>query len=259
MASPRLTAPPHQSPPRTAALSTGLSAGLSTTVRHLVDLARETIPPMHPAGRPFVAGGAAATLLLRKLSPTAGVLGGVATVCCAAFFRDPRRVPPPGSGLAVAPADGTVSSVEPAPAPPELGLGSAPRPRVSVFLSIFDVHVQRIPVSGEVREIAYRPGKFLSADLDKASEVNERNSMLLRSAEGHDVAVVQIAGLVARRIVCSVRRGDAVRVGSTYGVIRFGSRVDLYLPPGSDILVRAGQRTIGGETALATLPVHGGR
>jgi phosphatidylserine decarboxylase len=227
---------------------------LSSTVRHLVALARETIPPMHPAGRPFVATGAAASLLLRKLSPTAGVLGGVATVCCAAFFRDPHRTPPLESGLAVAPADGTVSSVEPAPAPPEIGLGSTPRPRVSVFLSVFDVHVQRIPVSGEVREIAYHPGKFLSADLDKASEVNERNSMLLRSPEGHELAVVQIAGLVARRIVCSVRPGDQVRAGATYGDIRFGSRVDLYLPPGSELLVREGQRTVGGETTLARLP-----
>lgn len=247
MASPRLTATPHQPAPS--------ATGLSSTVRHLVALTRETVPPMHPAGRPFVAGGAAASLLLRKLSPAAGVLGGVATLCCAAFFRDPPRTPPLGSGIAVAPADGTVSSVEPAPAPPEIGLGSTPRPRVSVFLSVFDVHVQRIPVSGEVREIAYHPGKFLSADLDKASEVNERNSMLLRTAEGHEVAVVQIAGLVARRIVCSARPGDQVRTGTTYGVIRFGSRVDLYLPPGSEVLVREGQRTIGGETTLARLPV----
>ncbi|HEY2763472.1 MAG TPA: phosphatidylserine decarboxylase [Pseudonocardiaceae bacterium] len=223
-------------------------------VRHMVELARETIPPMHPAGRPFVAGAAAATLLLRRISPSAGVLGAVATACCAAFFREPHRVPPRDPGLAVAPADGTVSAVAPALPPAELGLGSAPRPRISVFLSVFDVHVQRIPVDGEVRLIAYRAGKFLSADLDKASEVNERNSMLLRSVAGHDIAVVQIAGLVARRIVCSVRPGDEVSAGSTYGLIRFGSRVDLYLPPGSEVLVRPRQHTIGGETALARLP-----
>jgi phosphatidylserine decarboxylase len=227
------------------------------TLRHLVDLARETLPPMHPAGKPFVAAGAATSLLLRGLSPTAGTLGAVATLACAAFLRDPQRVPPQDLTLAVAPADGTVSSVTPAPAPAELGLEGQPRPRVSVFLSVFDVHVQRIPMDGEIRHVAYRPGRFLSADLDKASEVNERACVLLRSTTGHDLVVVQIAGLVARRIVCSVGAGDMVRAGATYGLIRFGSRVDLYLPPGSAVLVRPGQRTIGGETPLARLPADG--
>jgi phosphatidylserine decarboxylase len=227
------------------------------TLQHLVDLTRETLPPMHPAGRPFVAGGALATLLLRTLSPSAATLGAIATVCCAAFFREPRRVPPQDPRLAMAPADGMVTSVTPAPAPAELGLDSQPRPRVSVFLSVFDVHVQRIPTDGEVRHVVHRPGKFLSAGLDKASDVNERASVLLRSIAGHDLAVVQIAGLVARRIVCSVRPGDTVQAGSTYGLIRFGSRVDLYLPPGSTVLVRPGQRTVGGETALAQLPAAG--
>jgi phosphatidylserine decarboxylase len=157
----------------------------------------------------------------------------------------------------VAPADGTVTSVAPATAPAELGLGDQPRPRISVFLSVFDVHVQRIPVDGEVRHVAHRPGKFLSAGLDKASDLNERASVLVRSTTGHDVAVVQIAGLVARRIVCSARPGDTVAAGSTYGLIRFGSRVDLYLPPGSAVLVRRGQRTVGGETPLARLPATG--
>ncbi|HEV7828356.1 MAG TPA: phosphatidylserine decarboxylase [Pseudonocardiaceae bacterium] len=224
------------------------------TLRHLVDLARETLPPMHSAGRPFVAVGATATLLLGRLSPAAGTLGAVATACCAAFFREPHRVPPQDPRLAVAPADGTVSSVTFAPAPAELGLGHQPRPRVSVFLSVFDVHVQRIPADGEVRRVAYRPGKFLTADLDKASEENERACVLLRSSRGHDLVVVQIAGLVARRIVCSVRPGDKVQAGATYGLIRFGSRVDLYLPPGSSVLVHPGQRTIGGETPLGRLP-----
>lgn len=233
------------------------SARFPATLRHLVDLTRETLPPMHPEGRPFVAAGVATTLLLRTLSPAAATLGAVATTCCAAFFRDPHRVPPQDRTLAVAPADGTVSSVTPAPAPAELGLGTHPWPRVSVFLSVFDVHVQRIPVDGEVRHVAYRPGKFLSADLDKASEANERSSMLLRSTIGQDLVVVQIAGLVARRIVCSVRPGDKVAAGDTYGLIRFGSRVDLYLPPGSSVLVRPGQHTVGGETALARLPPAG--
>jgi phosphatidylserine decarboxylase len=227
------------------------------TLRHLVDLARETLPPMHPAGRPFVVAGAVTTLLLRRLSPTASTLGAIATACCAAFFREPHRVPPQDPELAVAPADGTVSSVTLAPAPAELGLGGQPRLRVSVFLSVFDVHVQRIPMDGEIRHVAYCPGKFLTADLDKASEDNERASVLLRSSTGHNLVVVQIAGLVARRIVCSVRPGDMVRAGTTYGLIRFGSRVDVYLPPGSEPLVRPGQRTVGGETALARLPAAG--
>jgi phosphatidylserine decarboxylase len=209
---------------------------------------------MHSAGRPFVAAGAATTLLLGKLSPAAGTLGAIATACCAAFFREPRRVPPDDPKLALAPADGTVSSVTLAPAPAELGLDRAPRPRVSVFLSVFDVHVQRIPADGEIRRVAYRPGRFLTADLDKASEDNERACVLLRSASGHDLVVVQIAGLVARRIICSVRPGERVQAGATYGLIRFGSRVDLYLPPGSSVLVHPGQRTVGGETPLARLP-----
>jgi phosphatidylserine decarboxylase len=226
-----------------------------STLRHLASLTRETLPPMHSAGRPFVAAGAVTALLLGRLSPAAGTLGAIATACCAAFFRDPHRVPPGDSGLAVAPADGTVSSVMLAAAPAELGLPNQPRPRVSVFLSVFDVHVQRIPTDGEVRRVAYRPGKFLTADLDKASDDNERACVLLRSASGHDLVVVQIAGLVARRIVCSLRPGDRVRAGETYGLIRFGSRVDLYLPPGSSVLVHAGQRTVGGETPLARLPL----
>ncbi|MGH3913183.1 MAG: phosphatidylserine decarboxylase, partial [Pseudonocardiaceae bacterium] len=191
---------------------------------------------MHPAGRPFVVGGAVATVLLGRLSPAGALLGAVATTCCAAFFREPHRVPPLDSGIAVAPADGIVNNLAVVPAPAELGLGGEPRPRISVFLSVFDAHVQRIPVDGQVRQIVYRPGRFLAADLDKASEVNERNSVVLRSATGHDLAVVQIAGLVARRIVCSLRLGDEVTAGATYGLIRFGSRVDLYLPPGSEVL-----------------------
>jgi phosphatidylserine decarboxylase len=232
-----------------------VSPRFPATLRHLVDLTRETLPSMHSAGRPFVVAGAATTLLLSKLSPAAGTLGAVATACCAAFFREPHRVPPGDPGLALAPADGTVRCVTLAPVPAELGLGGQPRPRISMFLSVFDVHVQRIPADGEVRQVAYRPGRFLTADLDKASEDNERACLLLRSASGHDLVVVQIAGLVARRIVCSVRAGDRVRAGATYGLIRFGSRVDLYLPPGSSVLVRSGQRTVGGETPLGRLPL----
>jgi len=225
---------------------------------HLARLARDTVPPMHPAGRPFVLGAAAATLLLRRKWRPAGVLGGIATAWCAWFFREPARVAPQRSGLAVAPADGTVSHVETATPPPELGLGDRPMTRISAFLTIFDVHVQRAPAGGEVVRTAYRAGKFLSADLDKASEDNERNSLLLRTDDGHELVAVQIAGLVARRIVCEVGDGARVAAGDTYGLIRFGSRVDLYVPPGSRVLVEPGQRTIGGETAVAELPTGGG-
>ncbi|GAA0511170.1 phosphatidylserine decarboxylase proenzyme [Saccharopolyspora subtropica] len=226
----------------------------NTPLAHLAALARDTIPPMHPAGRPFVLGAAVLALLLRRIWRPAGVLGGILTAWCAWFFREPKRTTPTRAGIAVAPADGTVAHVTTAVPPAELGLGDAPMTRISAFLTIFDVHVQRIPVSGKVAAVAYRPGKFLSADLDKASEDNERNSLLIRTDDGTEVAVVQIAGLVARRIVCSVQEGDLVQAGSTYGLIRFGSRVDLYVPQGSRVLVEPGQRTVGGETVLAELP-----
>ncbi|QFZ16437.1 phosphatidylserine decarboxylase [Saccharothrix syringae] len=226
-------------------------------VSHFLQLAKGILPPMNPAGRPFVAGAAVVTLLLRRYSKRAGVVGALLTAWVAWFFREPGRTTPTRPGLAVAPADGTVSHVVEAAPPAELGLGDAPMTRISVFLSVFDVHVQRTPVAGLVRRVSYRAGKFLSADLDKASEDNERNAVWLTSADGHDVVVVQIAGLVARRIVCHVAEGDKVTAGQTYGLIRFGSRVDLYVPAGSRVLVEAGQRTIGGETVLAELPAGG--
>jgi phosphatidylserine decarboxylase len=221
---------------------------------HLVDLVKTMTPPMNPAGRPFVLGAAAATLLARRFSRKAGVGGALLTAWTAWFFREPKRFTPTRPNLAVAPADGTVSHVVEAVPPPELELGDAPMTRISVFLSIFDVHVQRAPADGEVVRAVYRPGKFLSANLDKASEDNERNTLLLRTVSGHELVVVQIAGLVARRIVCHVKDGDKVSAGQTYGLIRFGSRVDLYVPAGSRVLAEAGQRTIGGETVLAELP-----
>ncbi|MDX8037572.1 phosphatidylserine decarboxylase [Lentzea sp. BCCO 10_0856] len=223
-------------------------------VSHFLELARGMVPPMHPAGRPFVAGAAIATLLVRLRFKRLGVVLALVTAWVAWFFREPKRVTPTRPNLAVAPADGTVSHVVDAVPPAELGLGSQPMTRVSVFLSVFDVHVQRVPADGEVVQVSYHPGKFLSADLDKASEENERNTVWLRTVNGHDLVVVQIAGLVARRIVCEVAEGEKVTAGQTYGLIRFGSRVDLYVPRGSRVLVEAGQRTIGGETVLAELP-----
>jgi phosphatidylserine decarboxylase len=226
-------------------------------VAHIVELARGIVPPMNPAGRPFVLIAAVLTLVLRRVARPLGVVGALLTGWTAWFFREPKRVTPTRSGIAVAPADGTVSHVVEAVPPPELELGDTPMLRVSVFLSIFDVHVQRVPASGEVLRRIYRPGKFLSADLDKASDDNERNTLLLRTVDGHQLVVVQIAGLVARRIVCHIDEGEKITAGSTYGLIRFGSRVDLYVPLGSRVLVEAGQRTIGGETVLAELPESG--
>ena len=208
-------------------------------------------------------GAAAATLAGRLLLRTLGLrragrlvttVGLSATAGSAAFFRAPARVRPEGGGLVVAPADGLVSLIMDAPPPPELGLDPTPLVRVSIFLSIFDVHIQRIPIDGVIREVAYRPGAFLSADLDKASEVNERNSLVIESTVGGQVVVTQIAGLIARRIVSDVHNGAAVQTGDTYGLIRFGSRVDTSLPAGSELIIRQGQRAIGGETVLARLP-----
>lgn len=212
------------------------------------------MPPVHPAGRPFAFGALGVALVLRRLSRRLGVVGFVLAGAVTWFFREPKRVAPSRSGVVVAAADGAVSHVVLAEPPAELGLPAEQRLRISVFLSVFDVHVQRVPIAGQVTRAVYKPGKFLSADLDKASEDNERNSLLLTTEDGVDIVVVQIAGLIARRIVCQVAEGDKVSLGDTYGLIRFGSRVDIYVPVDSRVLVQPGQRTIGGETVLAELP-----
>jgi phosphatidylserine decarboxylase len=230
---------------------------------HLAQLIRSSVPPIHRGGRPIVVGGLTGSLGLRFLLRTIGLrkfgslvgrIGLAGTAASALFVREPRRVTPTGTSLVVAPADGLISLIEDAVPPPELGLGDASLTRVSIFLSVFDVHVQRIPVDGVITKVAYRPGEFLSADLDKASEVNERNSLVISSTHGEQVIVTQIAGLIARRIVCDLGVGAPVLAGTTYGMIRFGSRVDTYLPSGSALRVLLGQRTIGGETVLAYLP-----
>lgn len=223
-----------------------------TGLGHVVELVREAVPPMHPAGRPFVVGAAAIGLLGRRSAllrhtATAAALG------CAAFFRVPDRVPPTRPGLVVAPADGVVAGVDEAVPPAELGLADTPVPRVSVFLSLLDVHVQRSPVTATAVAVVHTPGRFLSADLPAASAVNERTAVHLRTTDDHDVVVVQIAGLLARRIVCDLQPGDHTTRGATYGLIRFGSRVDTYLPTGSRVLVSPGQRMVGAETVLAEL------
>ncbi|MFC4947489.1 phosphatidylserine decarboxylase [Pseudonocardia sp. GCM10023141] len=227
------------------------------SLSHVAGLVRAAIPPMHPGGRPLVAGVALAAGLIRAVTGRGTMAGVLATAATAAFFRSPVRVAPPLTGVALAAADGTVATISDVVPPPELDLPRVPSPRVSVFLSVLDVHVQRIPADGHVLAVEYRPGKFLSADLDKASEDNERSALLLETTSGVRLGVVQIAGLLARRIVCDVAAGDEVAAGETYGLIRFGSRVDTYLPPGSQVTVAVGQRTIGGETVLARLPEAG--
>jgi phosphatidylserine decarboxylase len=228
-----------------------------TSLAHVAALVRAAVPPMHPGGRPIVAGVAALAGLARVVTGRGALVGALATAATAAFFRNPRRVPPARTGVVLAAADGTVALVSEVVPPPELDLPRVPAPRVSVFLSVLDVHVQRIPADGRVLDVQYRPGRFLSADLDKASEDNERNALLLATVDGARVGVVQIAGLLARRIRCDVAPGDEVAAGETYGLIRFGSRVDTYLPAGSIVTVEVGQRTIGGETVLAELPAAG--
>ena len=207
---------------------------------------------MHPEGVPFVGVSLAVALAGRRNRwlRRAGLASAAAN---AAFFRHPPRTPPTRPGLVVAPADGLVCLVDEELPPGELGLPATPLPRISIFLSLLDAHVQRAPISGEVVAVVHRPGLFVSADLAAASADNERNSVLIRTSGGAEVAAVQIAGLLARRIVCNLKPGDKVTIGDTYGLIRYGSRLDTYLPAGSHILVEVGQRALAGETVLAEL------
>src|ERR1700760_1671319 len=211
---------------------------------------RAQIPPIPPEGYPFIGGFALASLILFWMWSPLGWIGTVLTVWCALFFRDPARVTPVREGIVVAPADGRVSMITQAMPPAELGLGDKPLPRVSIFRSVFNCHVNRSPVTGKIERIAYRPGVFINAELDKASEDNERNSLVIASANGR-IGVIQIAGLVARRIVCFVREGQSIGAGERFGLIRFGSRLDVYLPDGTKPLVAEGQTAVAGETILA--------
>jgi phosphatidylserine decarboxylase len=226
---------------------------LKTGPARLVALVRSAVPPMHPEGLPFVGVSLAIAAAghRNKWLRRAGLASAVAH---AAFFRHPPRVPPTRPGLVVAPADGLICVIEEALPPAELGLPATPLPRISIFLSVLDAHVQRAPISGEVVAVEHRPGLFGSADLASASADNERNSVVIRTPDGVEVVAVQIAGLLARRIVCNVKVGDKVTIGDTYGLIRFGSRLDTYLPAGSNVLVTTGQRSLAGETVLAELP-----
>jgi len=217
------------------------------------DTAAMVLAYPHRAGLPFIVAPAVAGLGFALLWPGFLWLGLAAAAVSAFFFRDPDRVVPQRPGLILAPADGRVVSIAFAAPPAELGLGDEPRTRVATFLSVLDVHVNRAPAAGRVRRIAYRPGAFFNAALDKASEANERNAIAIELPDGRTAAVVQIAGLIARRIVCEAREGETLRAGERIGLIRFGSRVDLYLPEGAAALVCVGQRMVAGETVVADL------
>jgi phosphatidylserine decarboxylase len=224
----------------------------------IVDSIRRQVSPIHPEGYVFVASFGVGALILGSIFSPLGWIGAIATAWCAYFFRDPARQTPLDESLVISPADGVVSSIGYYIPPPELGLGVEPLLRICVFMSVFDCHVNRAPVAGRILKVAYKPGLFLNADLDKASEDNERNGMVIENAAGR-FGVVQIAGLIARRIVCFVRQGEQVAAGERLGLIRFGSRVDVYVPGAPRALVTIGSKAVAGETVLAELGPGAGR
>ncbi len=229
---------------------------MSQSAKHsLIDTIMENMAPVHSDGYKFLIPAALVTIFLWFMLPFSflAYLALLLSVYIAYFFRDPARVTPMREGLVVSPADGRISMIERVMPPAELGLGSDERVRISIFLSVFDVHIQRAPVAGRIIKSVYVPGAFLNAALDKASEENERRSIVIATPSGVDIACVQIAGLIARRIVTFVKEGSSVGMGERYGLIRFGSRVDIFLPPGHGALVAVGQRAVGGETVLADL------
>ncbi len=207
--------------------------------------------PINSAGWPFICLFAAVTVGFFTLSAPLGWIGIILTLWCAYFFRDPDRVTATRSGLIISPADGVIQLVDRAVPPIELEMGNKERSRVCVFMNIFNVHINRVPIDGEITKISYRPGSFFNASLDKASEFNERMSLRLKTTEDQDIAFVQIAGLVARRIKCDVVEGQMVKAGERFGLIRFGSRVDIYLPEGVEPMVCVGQSTVAAETIIA--------
>jgi phosphatidylserine decarboxylase len=214
-------------------------------------LVRPFLPPIHRTGWPFILVFAVGSVILGFLSQPLGWAGAAATLWCVFFFRDPDRVTPSGTDLVVSPADGTVLPVVKAIPPPELEMGNVPLTRVGIFMNVFDVHVNRVPADGTITKLVHRPGRFFNASFDKASEFNERAAARMTTASGLEIAFVQIAGLVARRIECGLTPNQPVRAGERFGIIRFGSRLDVYLPEGFRLLVGEGQRAVAGETVIA--------
>ncbi len=225
-----------------------------TDSKSVLDSVTNAFVPIHRDGHKFVAIAAGVTVLLFLVAPPLGWIGAIATAFCAYFFRDPDRVVPQRPGLVVSPADGKISAIAELVPPRELGLGGERLTRVSVFLSVLDVHIVRTPVAGRIARSVYVPGKFLNAELDKASEENERLALVVEAEDGKSFGLMLIAGLIARRIVTFVGEGASVARGERVGLIRFGSRVDVYLPAGAKVLASVGQTAIGGETVLAALP-----
>jgi phosphatidylserine decarboxylase len=214
-------------------------------------LLKSVFVPINRAGWPFIAIFAAITVVAAYFSELLGWVGVILTTWCTYFFRDPDRFTPTREGLVISPADGVVQMIQDAVPPPEIEMGDQPLNRISIFMNVFDVHVNRTPIAGTISKLAYRPGKFLNASLDKASEFNERQSVRLTTSGDIDIAFVQIAGLVARRIKCDIQEGQEVITGQRFGLIRFGSRVDVYLPKDVPALVAVGQRAVAGETVIA--------
>ena len=212
---------------------------------------KHVLHPIHPDGWKFIAVFIIVTLALFLLWQPLGWLGAIASAWCIYFFRDPPRVTPQRAGLVVAPADGLVVSVGPGTPPAELELGDQPMTKIGTFLNVFDVHINRMPIAGTVERTRYHKGQFLNASLDKASDLNERMAIRLTTTEGASIGVVQIAGLVARRIVCEAKADRRYETGERFGLIRFGSRTDLYLPASWSVQVMVGQRMVGGETVVA--------
>ena len=212
---------------------------------------KSLLVPINPAGWPFIALFSIITLVLWWLNGWLGMFGLLCTLWCTYFFRDPDRITPTRTGLIISPADGIVQLIDKAPPPDELDMGDKPRVRIGIFMNIFNVHVNRAPADGVIKSIAYHPGKFLNASLDKASHYNERQSYCMELASGGELAFVQIAGLIARRIVCQVQEGQPLEAGHRFGLIRFGSRVDIYLPLGVKPLAVVGQTMVAGETVIA--------
>jgi phosphatidylserine decarboxylase len=221
----------------------------------ILESMRRILVPIHREGYPFILIGLVATILLAMLWSPLGWIGTILTVWVCYFFRDPPRVTPIRDGLVVSPADGRVSLITTAVPPAELDLPAEPMTRISVFMNVFDCHVNRSPVAGRITKILYTPGLFLNAELDKASDDNERNALVIETA-GVKIGVVQIAGLVARRIVSFVKEGDSLGTGERFGLIRFGSRLDIFVPLSTQVLVGLGQTAVAGETVLADLSAN---